>query len=361
MGTRRSGALATLGLVVLASAVWHYVVLDTPSTIGLHDVVAGTMVGGAGVGLCYGAYWYAIHGGGPDRYGRIAAWMGGSTLLFGSVGTIILYAASQRVRPAELVEALHVAGSVGLAAGLLVGTIHTRAIANADVAARSEARAAALEAERERLEELNGLLRHYVLNGMQIVGGYVDQLRDVVPAEEQATLDVIDERADAIVTLIEHVRTVSVVKAPDSQPKAIDLGDAIDEAVAAADADGITIDAPDDDDISVYAAELPAGLSLLCDALTTVLAAGGTLAFDSDRRDAEVALTLTATPIVVSHAGSGFVFEPGNSAPNVQFHLAQLLLDATGDFELRRHTDDVLQYELTMERVRATGAGSTTG
>ena len=352
MSTRWSGALATLGLVVLGSAVWHYLVLDTPSTVTLHDVVAGTMIGGAGIGLCYGAHWHATHAVGADRYGQIAAWMGGSTILFVSVGTIILYAASQRVLAGELIEAIHIAGSVGLAAGLLVGTIHTRAIENADAAARTEARAAALEAERERLEELNGLLRHYVLNGMQIVGGYVDQLRNVVPVEEQATLDVIEERADAIVTLIEHIRTVSGVDDRDGTPEAVELGDAIDKAVAAADPGEITVETPNGDDgTRVYATEWPTGLSLLCDALAAVVTAGGTLTIDSDHSESDVTLTLTATPVVASHAGNGFVFDPGSSTPNVKSHLAKLLLDATGDFELVRYTDGVLQYELTMERV----------
>lgn len=340
-------AIDLLGLLVTGSAVWHYFILDAPPTFVLHDLIVFTMIGGSGVGLLFGGYWYKRRPFAPERYLRVAAWMGVSTLLLVSLGIVILHSGSRQVTTNELLEAVHISGSMGLAGGLLVGTIHTRGLENAEAAARAEAQTEALTAEQERLKELNDFLRHYTLNGMQVIIGYIDQLRESVPAEEQPTLDVIEERAEMIVTSVEHVRTVSDVEATATEM--VELDRVINEAVLARDnRSDITVQTPDDT-IRVRAANLEGGLSLLYDALTTLIGKDGTLTIASDHSETQVSLRITATPIRASSIATSADGSSG-SAAGLKLDLASRLLDQSSEFELLDRTGDRLEFELTMVR-----------
>jgi len=76
--------------------------------------------------------------------------------------------------------------------------------------------------QRNTLLFVNELLRHNVLNGMQIILGNTDLLREHVDEEGQPLLDTNEQRAETVVALIDDVRmddndpdgTVVVVELP---------------------------------------------------------------------------------------------------------------------------------------------------
>ena len=348
-----AGVIATLGVLFTGSMVWHLVVLDAPVTGTFHDLITLVLVGGAGLGLLYAAYWHGKRTLAAEYHHLIAAWMAASTLLFVSTGTISLYSGSQRVLLSGLIEAVHIAGSVGIVVGLLVGTIQAQAIRSAEAAARAEAKAQAIEDERERLDRLNDLLRHHVLNGMQLVTGYATQLRETVPAENQATLDIIEERANAIVMLIEHVRSVSGIIEDDTATGAVDLGSAIDAAVAEIDSRfGVTIDAPEETP-EVRANNLSEALILLCEALATITEEGA-IRISRNRQTPHVTLTIATTSVDGSRPIGESVFELSGSIPGLKLYLAKAIIEEYGELDLTEQADGVVELELTLDRATRT-------
>lgn len=346
------GALGLLGALVTGSAVWHVAVFDAHATGAFHGAIALVMIGGAGLGLLYGAYWHARYAVSPERYPWVAAWMGGGAVLFGSVGTIVLYSGSRRVLPAELFEALHIAGSVGLAAGLFVGTLQLRVIRNAEIAARAEAEAEALQAERERLDRLNGLLRHYVLNAMNVILGYADRLRGTVPDAEHDRLATIEERAETVVMLIEHVRSVTGVVEGATETAAVDP----ERAVAAAIADvepRPSVSVAAEDAPPVRANDLEGALSLLLDALAASTADGGSLAVEVHPDAEHVRVTITASGIDRREGPGDDPFDRSGPGTSLQFHLAKAIVEEYGAVCLLERTDDRLAFELVLDRAGA--------
>lgn len=125
--------------------------------------------------VAYGGYWLDRSSISPDRYGRVAGWSLG--LMAGFLAINLLMIATW---PAETLAdnaswALF-AASVGAAGGTLFGTIEARSIERARMAEREKTNADHLEAQREWLEYLNGLLRHEVLNTAAVIDGYVELL-----------------------------------------------------------------------------------------------------------------------------------------------------------------------------------------
>ncbi len=67
-----------------------------------------------------------------------------------------------------------------------------------------------IEDERARIEFLNRLLRHNILNGMQIIRGYANQLDEHVAESGQPYLTIIRDRSDEIVRFVDGVRSSGI-------------------------------------------------------------------------------------------------------------------------------------------------------
>lgn len=146
--------LVLVGAILTGSAAEH-LVWESSSATPLHQVIVALLVGESGLGLLYGGYLRTSRTVATDPDLRILVWMAGSGIMFASLGVVSLYIASQRVATRVIGTAVRLNGSVGLVIGILTGTIQAQAIRNAEAAAQTEA----LEAERQRLEELNDVLR----------------------------------------------------------------------------------------------------------------------------------------------------------------------------------------------------------
>ncbi|MFB6206233.1 MAG: hypothetical protein ABEJ05_06890 [Haloglomus sp.] len=105
-----------------------------------------------------------------------------------------------------------------LAVGLVVAGVW---MAATDYESASDGDQAELEREREKLDHLNRLLRHHLLNGMNVLLAKVDHARNHADDPQVVTeLDDARVRGEEIVTLVEQL---SAITAPDDQPGEVDL------------------------------------------------------------------------------------------------------------------------------------------
>lgn len=99
-----------------------------------------------------------------------------------------------------------------------------------DVTNRTE-REAELGRERARVEFLNRLLRHNVLNGMNLVLAKLNALDPVVPENHRDDLQVARHRSDEIVDLIQTARRLATDVSTSVDEQAVDVRDPLHEAV----------------------------------------------------------------------------------------------------------------------------------
>jgi PAS domain S-box-containing protein len=97
-----------------------------------------------------------------------------------------------------------------------------------DVTDRAEREAEVVE-ERARVRFLNRLLRHNVLNGMNLVMAKLDGLESSVPDDRQDDFDVIRHRSEEVVDLVQTARRLATDVDVD---RCIDLSDPLGAAVA---------------------------------------------------------------------------------------------------------------------------------
>jgi len=100
-----------------------------------------------------------------------------------------------------------------------------------DVTDRVE-READLDRERARVEFLNRLLRHNVLNGMNLVLAKLDALEPSVPAAHRDDVEAARRRGEEIVDLIQTARRLATDVSNGSDDRRLDVRDPLTGAVA---------------------------------------------------------------------------------------------------------------------------------
>ena len=90
-----------------------------------------------------------------------------------------------------------------------------------------------LAARTEQIEFFNSVLRHDLLNGMQVIRGHLDGLRGHVDGEASEHVDVIEDWVTDITALTRNVRTVTTVVGDDEavELRAVDPGAMLSEKV----------------------------------------------------------------------------------------------------------------------------------
>lgn len=348
-----TGVMAATGLVLVGSGGVH-LLRDLASGSSLHQLIVGGLIGGSGAGLLYAGYWHAERPFLVERGPRILGWTVTSTLLFAAVGMVSLYLGSVRVRPIELFEVLHLTVAVGLATGVYVGTSHARIVDTAESAARARARAEALESERERSERLNDLLRHYVLNGVNVITGNVAELRSSIPESEQPALDAVDRRARSMTTLVEHVSSLLTTDVDPTTAATVDLVDLVNATVEDVGPGAtVTVETPDGPTSVRTSGALDDALYLLCDAVATVTERDGEITIRCESTGSNPTVSVAATPVDIPEPIAASPFEPVTDV-GLKFFLARQLIDGRGDLRLVDCDDDELRSELA---VRDAGYG----
>ena len=100
-----------------------------------------------------------------------------------------------------------------------------------DVTDRVE-READLDRERARVEFLNRLLRHNVLNGMNLVLAKLDVLEPSVPADRRDDVEAARHRGEEIVDLIQTARRLATDVSSEGTDRRVDVREPLTDAVA---------------------------------------------------------------------------------------------------------------------------------
>lgn len=249
-----------IGLALAGLSLWYLIVVKA-----LHIQAAGGMatlslalralevalLGGFSLVLVYAGYWLAT-----SRFDSRRIWWTGLWTIIGLSGIVAIVALvqsfkvvqGQSLSPPSLIQEMLLAAGGGGIAGLLIGISTIRETVNAEQAKQ----------QRDTLLFVNELLRHNVLNGMNVIMGNTDILRDYVDEGGERYLEVNEERSERVVELIQNVRVLVRSVSGETELKEVDVVPVVRETVANArnahaDAE-FTLDVPDE--ATVYADDL---------------------------------------------------------------------------------------------------------
>jgi signal transduction histidine kinase len=198
------------GLVLAGLSLWYLIVIRayylgwsgfrlSPAIV--LELLEITLLGTFSVVLIYAGYWLA-----SSQFERQRLWWAGLWTLIGMAGIIaivVLFNSLQMIRGEALsepsfIQTMLLAAGGGAIAGLLIGVSTVRETVEAERAKR----------QRDTLLFINELLRHNVLNGMQIIKGNTQLLEDHGDEPGEQYLETTQDRSDTIVELIQNVRVL---------------------------------------------------------------------------------------------------------------------------------------------------------
>ncbi|MFB6254041.1 MAG: hypothetical protein ABEI06_05480 [Halobacteriaceae archaeon] len=339
-----AGTLIGTGLILIGSTFVHEFFLHTSTTPILHVVITGSIIPLAGIGLLILGGWYQRWSPSIDPYVYILSWSSGAILMFVGFGVISLYIGSERVLSQELIEVIHLTVSVGILSGALVGTVHTRSILHAKESSRAQAHAEALQKEQKRLAKLNDLLRHYILNSINIITGHTDNLQDTIPEDHEAKLDMIHHCAEDIATLVDHLDAIPNTKR--QSPETVDLQAIIASAKNRSQTySDITITTPQSAPTIMTNGMIEEALVLLIDGLAEATE-DGEIRIACSKNDNECTVTCTAKPASLPENIKQSLFEPVGRGIAMKFYLANQFMENIGTIEFIETDGDSLQFEL---------------
>lgn len=136
-------------------------------------------------------------------YRRILTWsgVGAAGLVIVSIGLIL----APDISINSPAPSLSLSFGLGAFAGLLVGFNEARAIERAREAERNRVEIENAERQNERLERLNHLLRHDILNNMMVIQGHAEFLLDDSD-RDTGHAETVLRQAEATTELIQNVR-----------------------------------------------------------------------------------------------------------------------------------------------------------
>lgn len=203
------------------------------------------------LGLVYVGEWLDAADLDLERHGRVWWWTTGGAGAFLGINLVlmlVLPVASEL----QAVGWLRWGIAVGAGVGALIGVTEARAVQNATDAASNRVRAEHLERERDRLDYLNSLLRHEVLNATNEISGYASLLReDHEPGSRNHEFsDRIDERTEALTSVIDDVRVLLQASREPDAVGTVDATAVVDEEAARltahSESASVSVDAPDE-------------------------------------------------------------------------------------------------------------------
>lgn len=165
--------------------------------------------------ITYGGFWLTDSGFAPEHQRRILNWCGWGSLAAASLfAGAALYATWTGYDPGEAQFLILLSLATGGAAGLLFG------VKNENL----RRYATDVESQRDTLRFLNRLLRHHVLNGMNVIQGYSDQLMERLDDDVRDDLTPVRDESERIVEVIENVRTLISALSGEISVYPVDIG-----------------------------------------------------------------------------------------------------------------------------------------
>jgi signal transduction histidine kinase len=246
------GLVSGSGLLLSIVEVVHIQRMETPLGIVLEAVLplllAMVLIG---VGL-----WLWVSPFNDASVLRVAGWLLFSMALLGIVFLWIFSHQFIRGEPFRhyrfiLANNLSVGGVIGVVLGLY--DARSRQYRH-----RIKQERANLADEQDKLAFLNRMLRHHVLNGMNIITGHTDSLTEFTETEGREHLTVIQEQCDDIIEFVQELRTLTSTLVEDTELYSRDLSAVLSQRIAAIQRahEHVTVTADIPDGVSVAADEL---------------------------------------------------------------------------------------------------------
>lgn len=203
-------------------------------------------------GIAYAAHYLGNEPFPAERNHRILGWCVAVTLIWLAINLTTLVTLGFT---APLVVVAWVRGTVafGVATGLVVGIMEARAVTQAVAAEQARLQAEHTARQRDLVDYVNSLLRHEVLNGINVIAGHAELLSET-DADNARHVDPILRRSDEIQSVVREVRTAVESVDTDADPQPTELAGVVREEVTKArDLDpDVTIDLSVPDGVSVY-------------------------------------------------------------------------------------------------------------
>lgn len=184
------------------------------------------------LGMIYGARWLreseipAIH------HSKIRAYW-----LIGGIGFLVFNGSLMAFFPTNslwiVLNWIRWALSFGLAIGLVIGIAQARAIFSTISAERQSIRAEHVEKQRDLIDQMNGILRHEVLNAVQVITGNASLLlqsdEPIEPTDERVRR--IHRQGEEITNVIQEVRLLLSTIQDDRELKRTNLTSVIETEI----------------------------------------------------------------------------------------------------------------------------------
>ena len=228
--------ISGIGLVLAGLSLWYLIVVRAYYlTVGSFSLSMTTvlellevaLLGGFSLVLVYAGYWLA-----SSQFDTRRVWWAGLWTLIGLTGIVAIVAFVNSLQVAQgeqlseptVIQMLLLAAGGGAIAGLLIGVSTVRETVEAERARR----------QRDTLVFVNELLRHNVLNGMQVIKGNVRLLEEHVDEEGREFIETTQDRSDTIVELIQNVRVLVDSVSREGSLHPVDLPRQLSRVVAQA-------------------------------------------------------------------------------------------------------------------------------
>jgi two-component system OmpR family sensor kinase len=220
--------VAVLGLALVAVGISYYAVVPGAA---LFDIAVASLPGAATVGLWLLSrqLWSS-----SDDQPRLLRWtLIGGGILGGLILVVVVVVQGSNFR--DSVPLLQFMTGVGTTAGVAIGTSEARSVEAARRAERARVSTKHVREERDRLRFLNNLLRHNVLNKMQIVRAYTREVAEQQDGEFDEELETTMEQTREVAELVENVRHLVRATTDENPPRPVDLQAAVEAAVESID------------------------------------------------------------------------------------------------------------------------------
>lgn len=222
-----SELVATLGLVFVLSGVafWSQSILPTVETTSaaLFELVMHVLFGGAILLLGIHIERSELV---PEERREVIVWcFSGFLFLLALAFWSQLDALLDGRLTRTFVSNVVVFGSMGGAFGAIIGVNKGRATRNEILAERTEE-------QRETLVLLTRVLGHDIRNDMEIINAHAGFLEEAITEGGESSLDLIQQRSDAIVRLLEDTSTLVETLTAERELHPVRLADVVEEEVS---------------------------------------------------------------------------------------------------------------------------------
>lgn len=338
-GQKWAWVYAVIGVLVAMAAVYH-VLTEEPRTPFFH-VFSYVFVSFTASGvIVYGANRHYRDPLPSYRYWRLNIWLVGGAAFIVAIGVVSLYIGSQFITTNEFVESSQLMAGVGLAIGFVIGSFEAWSLENAEAAARAET----LEAERERLALLNELLRHYVLNGASVIGGFAERLESSPTREQPDAATVIKDRAEDMANIVDNIGVLTRTEWGDGNEVEADIGAEIREHFSTFGEDDMTLDVADDLPSMVANVGYEQALALFMEACCEATGPGGAISVEGNEQRGNI--SITARPVDIPDSQRKDLLEPVASGIGLQLYLAKKVLEPAIELELSEDGEETIEFVL---------------